>query len=104
MPIGSFEITLSSAMNYLELVHRVQKFIEHSPFALHDVEQSSPNHWNCVFVVSQPNLVVGFRSVTELISRMAFEFEVFRVERIVGPPTVSRTSSKSNSITTMTRK
>lgn len=85
MSIHSFEITLSAAMDGSQLARHLQKMSEYSPFVLHDVEMTDPKLWNCVFVVSQPNLVVGFRSVTELISRMALEFEIYRIERVVGP-------------------
>lgn len=85
MPIHLVEIMVKSEFDGSQVVHRVQSLSAHSPFALHDVQMSGPNEWTCTFVPSRPQLVVGFRSVAELLSRMSSEFEVYRVERFEGP-------------------
>jgi hypothetical protein len=85
MPIESIEISVKSEADGPHIVQRISALSEASPFLLHDVEKVGTNSWNCIFVTARPDLVVGFRSVTELLSRLAFEFDVYRVERIVGP-------------------
>jgi hypothetical protein len=85
MPLQLVEIMVKSEADGPQVVQRVQSLSENSPFALHDVQMTGPHAWTCTFIISRPELVVGFRSVAELLSRIAFEFEVYRVERFEGP-------------------
>jgi hypothetical protein len=85
MPLQLVEIMVKSEVDGPQVVQRVKSLSENSPFALHGVEMTGPHVWTCTFIISRPELVVGFRSVAELLSRIAFEFEVYRVERFEGP-------------------
>ena len=85
MPIHLVEIMVKSEVDGPHVSRRVQALSKHSPFVLQDVQMSGPMTWTCTFALLRPELIVGFRSVTELVSQMAFEFEVYRVERFEGP-------------------
>lgn len=85
MPVHLVEIIVKSGADGPQVVERVQALSAPSPLVLHDVQMSGPNTWTCTFILSRPDIVVGFRSVAELLSRIAFEFEVYRVERFEGP-------------------
>ena len=64
---------------------RMERAIPPGPLRLAHVEQCGPSRFRCRFELVNPEMIVGFRSVAELQSHLAHEFDIFSVERVAGP-------------------
>lgn len=85
MPISEIDIIVAESDTSEGVRLRMERVLPPGPFRLAFVEQCAPSRFRCRFVLAHPDMVIGFRSVAELQSHLAHEFEIHSVERVAGP-------------------
>lgn len=88
MPIREVDIVVAESDTAAGVQLRMERILPPGPFRLENVEQCAPSRFRCRFMIANPAMVVGFRSVAELQSHLAHEFEIHSVERVAGPQRV----------------
>lgn len=84
MPISEIDIIVAESDTAEGIHRRMQRAVPAGPLRLESVVECGPSRFRCRFVLSRPDLVIGFRSVAELQSHLAHEFDIHGVERVAG--------------------
>jgi len=85
MHIQAVDIDIAAEGSSPEIYSSVCRAVGTSPLSLKSVKAETPGMWRCRFVLMRPDLVVGYRSVVELQSRLADVFDIIRVARVHEP-------------------
>ena len=85
MHIHAVDIDIAIDGSSPEIYSGVCRTVGTGPLSLKSVKPEAPGLWRCRFVLMRPDLVVGYRSVVEMQSRLADVYDIVRVACVVEP-------------------